>query len=57
MGWGDCLLEDHQCYEMIGIMCCHIRLLGYMVQGDKSPLELELWGQDGEDRVERRNAL
>ena len=45
MGWEDYLLEDHQCYEMIGVMCNHIRLLGYIVQGDKSPLELKLWGQ------------
>lgn len=57
MGWEDYLLENHQCFEMIGVVCSHLRLLGFVVQGDRSPLELRLWGQDGENGVERRNAL
>lgn len=42
---------------MIGVTSSHIRLLGHIVQGHKSPLEFNLWRQNGEDRVEKRNAL
>ena len=51
------MLDDHRYYEMIGVTSSHIRLLGHIVQGHKSPLEFNLWRQNGEDRVEKRNAL